>query len=223
MPLLTRPPRPDDTASRPRPVATSASAPAPVPSLADQPDAALAALARADASQRKAAFSQLHARYADEVFAFLVVLLRDRALAEDTLQEAFYRLYRGLESYEPSRPFRPWLHQVVRNTAIDALRTRRKATTAASPAAPERAADETGPLEALAKAENLATARDAFEALPEETRALLYQRHTLGLKLEELAASWAVTERTIRNRLEAAADQLARLLVQRRRAQGGRS
>jgi len=54
--------------------------------------------------------------------------------------------------------------------------------------------------------------------LPEETRALLIQRHGLDMTLDDLAESFACDERTVRRRLVAAGELLARALLAARSA-----
>jgi len=194
------------------------------PAATERDDAALVRLARTGDAGREDAALALHDRYKDEVFSFLVRLLGERELAEDISQESFFRLYRSLDRFDPERPFRPWLHQIVRNAALDALRARRKEKQMlANAAAPEKQ-HGSGVLGQLSKGEDARDARTALDALPEETRALLLQRHGLGMKLDELAASWSCTERTVRNRLHAAASELARALRElRANRTGGRS
>lgn len=170
-------------------------------------------VARARAAGGEAAFAALYDRHKDAVFTFLVRFLGDRGLAEDVHQEAFVRVHLGLASFDPARPFRPWLHQIVRNAAIDALRSRRKERRAIEGAAKSEAVASEDELEHRERCER---ARDAFDALPDETRAVLFQRHGLGLSLDELAGAWSCTERTVRNRLRAAAAELAALLARRR-------
>jgi RNA polymerase sigma-70 factor (ECF subfamily) len=178
-------------------------------------DAALVARVRGGASP-EAAFAALFERHADEVFSFLVRFLRDRALAEDALQESFYRVYRALDQFDTERPFRPWLHEVARNVALDALRARDKFKTAEPSGETDRTVREREPLDEVARREGVAEVSDALLLLAPETRALLLQRHDLGLKLDELASSLGVTERTVRNRLKAAAAELAHFLIARR-------
>jgi DNA-directed RNA polymerase specialized sigma24 family protein len=45
--------------------------------------------------------------------------------AEDALQEARLKAWRGLGSYEPRAGFRAWMYRIVTNTCPDMLRTRR--------------------------------------------------------------------------------------------------
>jgi RNA polymerase sigma-70 factor (ECF subfamily) len=178
----------------------------------EQDDAALVALARERRDQLDPAFRELFSRHKDPIFAFLVRLLRDRELAEDVLQESFFRVFLNLDRFSPARSsFRTWLYQIARHTAIDMLRSKEKRERLFA----EKAAESSPPEDedSAVKAEQSTRAQRALETLPEETRALLIARHGLGMKLDELAASWSVNERTIRSRLLRAAESLARALL----------
>lgn len=182
----------------------------PSPSAGDDERAWLG-LARLGEAERERAVQSIHARYKDEVFGFLLKMLADRPLAEDVLQESFLAVHAHLEQYDPARPFRPWLYGIVRNSALRALRSERKVERLAVRAArPEATAGLHPELEAR---ETIERARAALGRLPEESRALLLQRHGLGMKLDELADSFEVTDRTVRNRLRTAAQEFARALL----------
>ena len=171
------------------------------------------------ARPREAILEELHALHKDEVFSFLVRLLGDRALAEDVLQEGFIAVYRSLDRYDPARPVRPWLFEIMRNAAFMALRARGRKEQREQAAAKKEIEDPVLP--AVTAREDVSRTRAALGELPDETRALLIQRHGLGMKLEELAESFACSERTIRNRLEKAAVEFARALFGLARPGGG--
>jgi len=44
---------------------------------------------------------------------------------EDVLQEVLLTLHRARHTYDPRKPFNPWLHAIARNAAIDAFRRTR--------------------------------------------------------------------------------------------------
>lgn len=176
------------------------------PGLSDQ---ALVQLAQSHLEQGDQAFRALYERYKDELFGFVLRVTRERALAEDAFQDAFVRVFQKLASYDPSRPFRPWLYRVARNAAVDRLRREGKtAELEREPAQEGHVARE------ASRREDAARTQDALARLDPETRALLVQRHAQGLKLAELAQVWACTERTVRNRLHRAAGELAAALAQ---------
>ena len=81
-----------------------------------------AALIRYAAEGDQDAFAALVARYQKRAFwaAFHVVgRVED---ARDVVQEAFVRLHRSLQSYDPARSFYTWFYRIVMNLAIDHLR-----------------------------------------------------------------------------------------------------
>ncbi len=147
----------------------------------------------------------------------------DAGLAEDVLQEAFFRVHGSLERVDTTGPLRAWLYQVARNAALDALRVRRKDARLATAKASGSGGTRGDVLSEVEAAEERERARDvvrALEALPDEERLLLVQRHQMGVPLEELARSYSVTERTVRSRLQEAACRLAGVL---RAMKGARS
>ncbi len=149
----------------------------------------------------------LHARYKDELFSFLVRLLRDDALAEDALQETFVAAHKSQGALE-ARSVRAWLFRVARNAAFMLARSGRRHTARVAASDPKR--PDSGVFSKLHSKEAIERTRSVLAALPEETRALLLQRLGHGMKLEELAQSFEVTERTIRNRLRAATELFAK-------------
>jgi RNA polymerase sigma factor (sigma-70 family) len=46
--------------------------------------------------------------------------------AKEVLNDAFYKIFTKLDSYNPSYAFKGWLHRIVVNTAIDRYRSRQK-------------------------------------------------------------------------------------------------
>ena len=49
-------------------------------------------------------------------------LLGDRALAEDTVQDAFISAFRGLDKFEGRSSLKTWLHRIIVNAALTKLR-----------------------------------------------------------------------------------------------------
>ncbi len=178
-----------------------------------------------DPAGRDEALQALYERYKDEVYSFLVHLLRDPGLAEDAWHEAFVRVCLNIEHCDPERSFRAWLYQITRNAAFELLRNRARDERLAQVKAGSAPSPEAEPVvDEAARREAVLIAREALLDLPDDARALLVQRHGLGMKLEELAESWSVSERTVRSRLAAAASLLARKLgglIDRRGPRGG--
>jgi RNA polymerase sigma-70 factor, ECF subfamily len=87
-----------------------------------------AGLVLAIAAGDAAALDQLYRRYRPLAFA-AYALLHDPHAAEDAVHDAFLKVWRAAASFQPARgSLRAWLLTIVRNAAIDHLRTRRVVT-----------------------------------------------------------------------------------------------
>src|SRR5215510_9785756 len=71
----------------------------------------------------RAAFARLYDLTSPHLFAVVLRIQRDRALAEDLLQEVYVNVWRSVGSFDAaqSQPM-TWLTSVARNRAIDSLR-----------------------------------------------------------------------------------------------------
>jgi len=71
----------------------------------------------------EAAFTEIHSRYRAALIAFARRMLSGSGHdAEDVVQDAFIRAYRGLRATDRAMTLRPWLYMIVRNRALDELR-----------------------------------------------------------------------------------------------------
>ena len=70
------------------------------------------------------AFERLYRATSDKLFGVCVRLLRDRAEAEDALQEVFATIWHKAGQYDAARASAiTWLAQIARNRCIDRLRS----------------------------------------------------------------------------------------------------
>ncbi len=79
-------------------------------------------LARSGVGDR-AAFASLYEATSSHLFAVVLRINRDRAQAEDILQEVYVKVWRAAQSFDAaqSQPL-TWLTSIARNGAIDSLR-----------------------------------------------------------------------------------------------------
>lgn len=79
-------------------------------------------LARAGLGDR-GAFGRLYERSSGHLFAVVLRIQRDRALAEDLLQEVYVSIWKAAASFDAARS-QPltWMTHIARNRAIDSLR-----------------------------------------------------------------------------------------------------
>lgn len=69
------------------------------------------------------ALETLYNRHASTVLAVSLKVIGDQNMAEDILQETFWRVWRSATTYQPQRgSFTGWLFRIARNLSIDAYR-----------------------------------------------------------------------------------------------------
>jgi len=69
------------------------------------------------------AFETLYDRHAPTILGIALKITGDRNLAEDILQETFWRMWRSASTYQSQKePFLSWLFRIARNFAIESRR-----------------------------------------------------------------------------------------------------
>jgi RNA polymerase sigma-70 factor (ECF subfamily) len=169
----------------------------------------------------KAAFKKLVQRHQRRAFAIALGLLRDEQDAREVVQEAFLRVYRGLDSFHGGSSFFTWLYRIVTNLSIDLMR---KPSRRDAELDPNREIDEADipllsridgadPLDVLRRAEIRNKLEAALEALPVYHRGVIVMREVEGLSYEEMAEAMGVSKGTIMSRLFHARQKLQRALA----------
>lgn len=146
----------------------------------------------------RAAFSVLYERTSGKLFAICLRILKDRAEAEDALQEVYVRIWRRAGGYRDGRySAMSWLIAIARNHSIDRLRARQPvsedidaaetiADSAPSPEASAVASGEMGRIEAC-----------LGQLSPERAEAVM-AAYVEGFSYAELAQRFAVPLNTMR-------------------------
>jgi RNA polymerase sigma-70 factor (ECF subfamily) len=73
-------------------------------------------------SGSRQAFSELVGRHQRSMLRLALRMTRQWDLAEDIVQESFFKAYRGLERFGERASFKSWLYQITLNTARNKLR-----------------------------------------------------------------------------------------------------
>jgi RNA polymerase sigma-70 factor (ECF subfamily) len=164
----------------------------------------------------RGAFEMLYDRYASTVFGLALRMLGDREVAEDAVQEIFWRVWRRLGSFDRSRAFAPWLFGIAHNYCIDELRRRKVRPQSVyeddeNPILSE-IADEADVGEAALLAEQGRLVRSALEQLPEEQRQTLLLAYFGGLTQQEIAAKLGNPLGTVKTRMRLGLQKLRAVL-----------
>lgn len=151
-------------------------------------------------------------RYHSPLLGFLYRMCGgDRALAEDLVQETFFRFIRSIGKYRHPRPFKPWLYTIAVNLARDHYKSadsrHTDSMTEAFEVATEAALDE--PLFSADEARLVAT---ALAALPHHQRETVILRYYQDLSLNEIAEILHIPTGTVKSRLSLGLNRLRELL-----------
>lgn len=84
----------------------------------DDPDARLMV---AYCAGDEAALTDLYRRWADPLLRYLERMVKERATAEELMQESFLRVHRARDRYRPDSRFSTWLFHIARNLALNEL------------------------------------------------------------------------------------------------------
>jgi RNA polymerase sigma-70 factor (ECF subfamily) len=175
-----------------------------VPPLAQLPDEALPALvARSD----DVALAELYDRYGRPAYALAVRIVRDPALAQDAVQDAFLTAWRTAASFDPARgTAATWLLTLVHRRAVDVVRRedrRRASPLEDAPVASGEATDEAAEVRMERR-----RVQAALSVLTPAEREALELAYYGGLSQSEIADRLGVPIGTVKSRMFAG---LARL------------
>jgi len=159
-------------------------------------------------------FERLIVPHLDAAYDLARWLVRDPAVAQEAVQEAYLRAYRFFDSFHGGDG-RAWVLAIVRNTCFTALD--REPPRATFEAFDEECHADTPnglpPPEEVAMArEAQALVRDAVAGLPEEFREAIVLRELHGLSYKEIAAVTDAPIGTVMSRLARGRTALARRL-----------
>ncbi len=133
------------------------------------------------------AFASIYDRFEMPVFRYLLGVLRDRAAAEDALQDTFVLAFRKSDSARVES-FRGWLFAVAHQQAmLLKRRAKRWPETISSERLLSILDFDSDPANAVQSADSSRIALGMLESLPETQRTVIRLRLFEGLKFREVA------------------------------------
>jgi RNA polymerase sigma factor (sigma-70 family) len=140
-----------------------------------------------------AAFAEIHRRFRTPLTAFARRMLHGSGHdADDVVQDAFIRAYRGLRVTDRPMALRPWLYMIVRNRALDELRAPRRAD-AYDDELRMRAVPDADPAQRFAERDEMRQIVAEIGRLPERQRMALVMREFDGRSHAETARALDTT------------------------------
>jgi RNA polymerase sigma-70 factor (ECF subfamily) len=179
----------------------------------DFPDEALLALA---AREDEEALAQLYDRYSRVAYGLALRIVRDQALAEDAVQEAFVTLWRSAGSFraEKAKPS-TWILTLVHRRAVDVVRREERRRAAPLVDGMEEPDERALPAdEEIELNDRRRLVQEALRQLPDDQREALELAYYGGLTQSELAERLSVPLGTIKSRMFTGLRRLRDLLAE---------
>jgi RNA polymerase sigma-70 factor, ECF subfamily len=168
------------------------------------------------------AFAELAARHEKRLWNFLRRFVRDKATAEDLLQEVFLRVVRSAHEWQPTAKVSTWLFTIARNLCTDHARRAelRQADSLDGSRSDDsglrkidRVAAEGGNAEKEVMGREIASLVDqAVATLPVEQREVFLMREVMDMSFAEIAAQTGASEPTVKSRMRYALERLREAL-----------
>ena len=152
---------------------------------------------------RRRRFDSLVAVYYPDMFRFAAWLCRDRAIAEDVVQEALLRAWKSLDSLRDDAAAKQWLLTIVRRENARYFERRRLETVDIDNLSATQAA-----MLAEAPDEEIADMRQAIFGLDDDYREPLVLQVLMGYSTSEIAAMMGLKQGAVLTRLHRARHKL---------------
>ncbi|HUX53646.1 MAG TPA: sigma-70 family RNA polymerase sigma factor [Williamwhitmania sp.] len=168
------------------------------------------------------AFDALLNRHKQKVYSYIMMAVRDQALADDIFQETFIKVVRSLRDgrYFENGKFLSWVIRIAHNLVIDHFRrVKQLGTTNAgsfewdvfnSPQYSDSNVEQE-----IIQSQILSDVRNLIDFLPEEQREVVIMRHYMDLSFKEIAEITDVSINTALGRMRYALINLRKLVAEK--------
>ena len=176
-------------------------------------------LVRAYALGNNVAFDALLARHQQNLFSYILQMVRDRDLADDIFQETFIKAITTIRQnrYNELGKFAPWIFRIARNLVVDSFRADRTDMTMSADAAGydilnrRDLADLTAE-DMMIDLQIEEDIRSLIQALPDSQREVLQMRYYQDMSFKEIAAAKGVSINTALGRMHYAVLNLRKMV-----------
>ena len=160
------------------------------------------------------AFTRLVETYQTPVYNLCYRMLGEEEAAEDAAQETFFKCYRNLGRYDPTRSFATWLLSIAAHHCIDHLRRRKFVSFSMDDEENTFEVPDThapNPESEITRREQQAQLQGMLKELDATDRAAVVMRYWNDCSEAEIAQSLSLTVPAVKSRLHRARRELAKL------------
>lgn len=167
------------------------------------------------------ALEDLINRHKDRIFTSIVILVKDKNLAEDIFQEVFIKIIDTLRSgsYTDEGKFLPWALRIAHNLCVDHFRKAKR-----NPVVYNKSEEydmfetlnitEEGAEGRIMKSQSHEKIRQMLDLLPEDQREVIVLRHFANLSFKEIAEKTNCSINTALGRMRYGLINLRKMMVE---------
>ena len=167
---------------------------------------------------KSSAFEILLSRHKDRIFTHIIVMVKNKSLAEDIFQETFIKVINTLRKgkYNEEGKFLPWVMRIAHNLVIDHFRRNKKMPMVRSDENYDVFAtikrDDQNVEQLLINGQIDSDVKKLIEHLPKEQREVVIMRHYLSMSFKEISEKTNVSINTALGRMRYALINLRKLV-----------
>ena len=167
------------------------------------------------------ALEELFSRHKNRVFSFIISKVRNRDLADDIFQDAFFKAITSLKQgkYNEEGKFLPWLMRISHNLVIDHFRKLKRMPIAGKSKQYEDfdifdviSNNEQTKEEVMMESEQVNMLKNLIDSLPENQKEVLVMRHYQDLSFKEISEKTGVSINTALGRMRYALINVRKLM-----------
>lgn len=171
-------------------------------------------LIKACIPKNEEAFAVLYQRYEKRVFQYLMTIMNEATLAEETLVEVMIAIWKGLNTFKGQSKVSTWIFGIAHHKAVDALR---KVTSQQRGGMPledivETAESHENPLEDMQQKRMATLTNQALTTLSPDHREILHMAFYEELSYPEISELLGIPVNTVKTRVYYAKQQLKKNL-----------
>jgi RNA polymerase sigma-70 factor, ECF subfamily len=164
-------------------------------------------------------FEQIVRDYQDRIYRLAYSILGDRAAAEESAQDALFRIWKGLPRFRGDSSLSTWIYAITRNTCLSAMaRGGLRTTSLEEPGARREVERRSGASWSQPPGNGAAELLDGLPAKYRQVAALFYMQEK---SYDEVAAMLGLPVGTVKTYLFRARQSLAEQLARERVRKGG--
>ena len=162
------------------------------------------------------AFAALYQRYDKRVFQYLMTVVNDATLAEETLVEVMLAIWKGLKTFQGQSKVSTWIFGIAHHKAVDAVRKVTSQQRSGTPLEDIAEIAESGhnPYEDAQQKRTAMLTNQALQTLSPDHREIIHLAFYEELAYPEISELLHIPVNTVKTRVYYAKQQLKKCLQQ---------